>query len=90
VVIFATKLARWTPLRSRWWLVGVPALYAAFLASVQFAIGTSFLVFRTAGAEVETTAQALALWGTAAALMVAASAYRSDAGTPLTVNGQLN
>jgi hypothetical protein len=86
VVIFASKLARWAPLRSRWWLTGVPALYAAFLASLQFAIGTSFLVFHTAGTEVETPAQALALWGTAAALMVAAAAYRSEVAPPLAVN----
>jgi hypothetical protein len=86
VVTFAAKLARWSPLRSRWWLAAVPAIYAAFLPSLQFAIGTSFLVFRDAGAKPESTAQAFALWATAALVMAAAAAYRREAATPSPAN----
>jgi hypothetical protein len=41
-----------------------------------FRDGTSFLVFRTSGAEAESTPQALALWTVAALIMTVAAAYR--------------
>jgi hypothetical protein len=75
-VTFAAKLAKWSPLRSRWWLAGVPAIYATLIASLHFVIGTSFLVFRTSEAEAESTPQALALWIAAALIMTVAAAYR--------------
>jgi hypothetical protein len=76
---FAAKLAKRSPLRSRWWLAGVPAIYVALIPSLQFAIGTSFLVFRTSEAEVESTGQALALCAAAALMMTVAVAYRREA-----------
>ena len=70
----------------------VPAIYAALIVSLQFAIGTSFLVFRTLEASsevpVESTAQALALWTTAALIMTVAVAYRGEAAQ--TTNGPMS
>jgi hypothetical protein len=76
-VTFAVKLARHSPLQGRWWLAGVPALYAALVSTPQFLIGTSFLTFRSADNPIETPRQALALWITAAMLLVLAVAYRN-------------
>jgi hypothetical protein len=75
-VTFAAKLARRSPLRSRWWLAGAPLIYAAFIPTLQLAIGTSFISFRTAENAIETPGQALALWITAAILMTLGVAYR--------------
>jgi hypothetical protein len=82
-VTFAAKLARRSPLWNRWWLAGVPLIYAAFIPTLQLAIGTSFISFRTAQDAIETPGQALALWITAAILMILGVAYgRGEAQIP--------
>ena len=79
-VSLAATLAERSPLRSRWWLVGVPAIYAGLIASLHLALGTSFLEFRDADAGPSGTLPALALLTTALLIMAAAMRYGRGAG----------
>lgn len=73
--ICAAMVARRAPLVSRWWLVGVPAIYIALVPVFTFAIGTSFIVFRSVGDPPEGFRPGIAAWTTAAALMTVAMTY---------------
>jgi len=73
--ICAASVARRSPLRSRWWLAGVPAIYAALTPLFTFAIGSSFIVFRSAGDPPEGFRPGLAGLTTAAVVMTLATTY---------------
>ncbi len=70
----AAMVARRSPLRSRWWLAGVPAIYLALIPLFTYTIGTSFLVFRSAGDPSVGFRPGIAAWTTATALMAVAMA----------------
>jgi hypothetical protein len=72
----AAAVAARGPLRSRWWLAGVPAIYAALVPVFTMTIGSSFLVFRGPADPPEGFAPGLAAWTTAALLVAAATTYR--------------
>jgi hypothetical protein len=78
--ICAAMVAKRSPLQSRWWLAAVPAIYAALIPAFTFAIGTSFIVFRTAGDPPEGFRPGIASWTTAALLMAVALMYGTGSG----------
>jgi hypothetical protein len=82
--ICAAAVARRSPLVSRWWLAGVPAIYAALIPVFTFTIGTSFLVFRSAGDPPEGFGPGIAAWTTTALLMAVALTYGRPASEPET------
>jgi hypothetical protein len=71
--VCAAMVARRSPLRSRWWLAGVPAIYVALIPLFTYTIGTSFLVFQSAGDPSVGFRPGIAAWTTAALLMSVAS-----------------
>ena len=70
--ICGAMVARRFPLRSRWWLAGVPANYVALIPLFTYTIGTSFLVFQSAGDPSVGFRPGIAAWTTAALLMTVA------------------
>jgi hypothetical protein len=55
--------------------VGVPAIYVALIPVFTFLIGTSFIVFRSAGDPPEGFRAGIASWTTAALMMMIAMTY---------------
>jgi hypothetical protein len=87
--ICAAMMARRSPLESRWWLAGVPVIYLALIPVFQYTIGSSFLVFLSAGDPPVGFRPGIAAWTTAAVLMagalpggLTAGQERSDYGVP--------
>jgi len=75
-VSFAAAAAKRSAPQSHWWLAGVPAMYAALVASLHLAMGPSFLEFRTVGDDgPRGVGPALVLLTTATLVMVAAMRY---------------
>jgi hypothetical protein len=70
--ICAAMVARRFPLGSRWWLAGVPAIYLALIPLFTYTIGSSFLVFQSAGDPSVGFKPGIASWTTAALLMTVA------------------
>jgi len=65
----AAMIAKRSPLRSRWWLAGVPVLYLALIPVFTYTIGSSFLVFHSAGDPPVGFRPGIAGWTTAALLV---------------------
>ena len=72
----AGMVARRSPLVSRWWLAGVPAIYLALIPLFTYTIGTSFLVFQSAGDPSVGFRPGIAAWTTAALLMTVTAGMR--------------
>jgi hypothetical protein len=77
--ICAALVAKRAPLMSRWWLAGVPAIYAALTAVFTVVLGASFLVFRAVGDPPEGFSPGIAAWTTAALVMAVSKMYRRPA-----------
>ena len=73
--ISAAMVARRSPLRSRLWLAGVPAIYVALIPLFTYTIGTSFLVFQSAGDPSVGFRPGIAAWTTAAFLITVAMTF---------------
>jgi hypothetical protein len=73
--ICAAAVARRSPLRSRWWLAAVPAIYLALIPGFTLAIGTSFIVLRSAGDPPLGFRPGVAAWTTTALAMTAAMIF---------------
>jgi hypothetical protein len=80
--ICAAMVARRSPIRNRWWLAGVPAIYVALIPVFTYTIGTSFLVFQSAGDPSVGFRPGIAAWTTSALLMTAAMTYGRTVYTP--------
>ena len=74
--ICAAMLAKRSPLVSRLWLLAVPVIYLALIPLFTYTIGTSFLVFQSAGDPSVGFKPAIASWTTEAVLMIAAAGLR--------------